>query len=145
MAEPRKPGRRAPSNPWVPPGAGGKVDVTQPVTSPVRRGPAVTTRPVGRPDLVTEGMKAHRREIERRKRQKALEKLQLDEQVADTRRRIFRWTACVVVLLAAGFGYQWLQETYGDQWSLWYVWLLLGAALFGSIGWMLWYFNRPEM
>jgi hypothetical protein len=144
VAEPKKPGRRVPSNPYSPPSQG-KVDVTQPVTSPVRRGAPETTRPVGRTDLVTEGMKAHRREIERRKRQKALEKLQIEEQSADTRRKIWKWTAWVVFLLAAGFGYQWLQETYGNQWSIWYVWLLLGAALFGSIGWMLWYFNRPEM
>jgi hypothetical protein len=119
--------------------------VTQAQTSPVRRGPPVTTRPVTRPDLVTEGMKAHRREIERRKRQRAIEKLQIDEQAADTRRKIWKWTAWVVVLLVAGFGYQGLQETYGDQWSIWNVWLLLGATLFGAIGWILWYFNRPEM
>lgn len=144
MAEPRKPGRRVPSNPFVPPSPG-TADVTQAQTSPVRRGPPVTTRPVTRPDLVTEGMKAHRREIERRKRQRALEKLQIDEQAADTRRKIWKWTAWVVVLLVAGFGYQGLQETYGNQWSIWNVWLLLGATLFGAIGWILWYFNRPEM
>ena len=144
MAEPRKPGQRVPSNPYVP-GSPGKVETTQPVTTPVRRGPPVTTRPVGRHDLVTEGMKAHRREVERRKRQKTLENLQIEEQSADTRRQIWKWTAWVVVLLAAGFGYQWLQETYGNQWSIWYVWLLLGGSIFGAIGWMLWYFNRPEM
>ena len=144
MAEPKKPGRRVPSNPYLPPSQG-KVDVTQPVTAPVRRGVPETTRPVGRTDLVTEGMKAHRREIERRKRQKALEKLQTEEQSADTRRKIWKWTAWVVVLLVAGFGYQGLQDAYGNQWSIWNVWLLLGATLFGSIAWMLWYFNRPEM
>lgn len=145
MAEPKKPGRRVPSNPWVPPGGADRADTTQPVTSPVRRGPPVTTRPVTRAELVTEGMKAHRREIERRKRQKALEKLHVEEHAADSRRRMWTWTAWAVALLAAGFGYQWLQDTYGDQWSIWYVWLVLGAALFGSIAWILWYFNRPDL
>ena len=144
MAEPRKPGRRPPSNPYVPPSTG-KVDVTQPTTVPVRRGAPETTRPVVRPDLVTEGMKAHRREVERRKRHAAIERMQIDQQASDTRRKIWKWTAWVVALLVVGFGYRSLQDSFGNQWPIWHVWLLLGAAIFGSIGWMLWYFNRPEM
>ena len=90
-------------------------------------------------------MKAHRREIERRRRQKALEKLQIEEKAADARRTIFKVTGWVVFLLVVGFGYNGLQTSYGDEWPLWYVWLLLGAALFGAIGWILWYFNKADL
>lgn len=143
MAEPKKPDHRGPTSPFVT-GPAKRVDVTQP-TSPLRRGAPETTRPVARPDFVTEGMRAHRREVERRKRQARLEKLQMEEQAADTRKQIWKWTAAVVFVLVAAFGYQGLQTSYGDQWPLWYVWLLLGAALFGSIGWTLWYMNRSDL
>ena len=143
MAEPKKPERRPPSNPYVT-GSTKKLEVTQPVV-PGRRGAPETTRPVTRPDLVTDGMKAHRREIERRKRHAAIEKLHLEQQVADTRRRIWKVTAWTVVILVVAFGYRSLQDSYGNQWPIWDVWLLLGAALFGSIGWLLWYLNRPEL
>ena len=143
MAEPKKPERKAPSNPYVP-GSTRSVDVTQ-ATAPVRRGVPETTRPVTRVDLVTEGMKAHRREIERRKRHAAVEKLHTEEQSADTRRTIWKWTLRTVAILVVGFGYQRLQDTYGNKWPMWDVWLLLAAALFGAIGWLLWYLNKKDL
>ena len=144
MAEPRKPDRRSPSSPYAA-GPTRKLDLTQPTTAPVRRGVTETTRVSTRPDLVTEGMKAHRREIERRKRQAAIERLQIDQLAADTRRKIWKVTAWVVVLLVVAFGYRSLQDAYGNQWPLWHAWLLLGAGLFGAIGWILWYMNRSEL
>ncbi len=143
MTDPKKPERKLPSSPSVT-GPTRKVDVTQ-ATAPVRRGVPETTRPVTRPELVTDGMKAHRREIERKKRHAAIEKLQIDQQAADTRKSIWKWTFWVVVILVVGFGYRSLQDAYGNQWPMWDVWLLLGAGLFGCIAWMLWYFNRPEL
>jgi len=143
MADPKKPERRPPANPYVT-GPTRRVETTQPVTAPVRRG-AETTRPTSRLEHLTDGMKAHRREIERRKRQKALERLQMEEKSADARRTIFKVTGWVVFLLLVAFGYQGLQTTYGNQWPLWYVWLLLGAGLFGAIGWILWYFNKSDL
>jgi len=71
-------------------------------------------------------MKAHRREIERRKRHAAIEKLHLEQQVADTRRKIWKVTAWTVVILVVAFGYRSLQDSYGNQWPIWDVWLLLG-------------------
>lgn len=143
MAEPKSPERRAATNPNVT-GPTRKVETTQ-ATAPVRRAVPETTRPVTRPELVTEGMKAHRREIERRKRQAAIEKMQIDQQSADTRRSIWRWTAWVVFALVVGFGYRRLQDAYGDRWPMWDVWLLLAVALFASIAWLIWYLNRPEL
>lgn len=142
MTEPKKPERKPSSGSVT--GPTRKVDVTQ-ATAPVRRGVPETTRPVVRPELVTEGMKAHRREIERKKRQAAVEKLQSAQQALDRRKAIWKWTAIVVVVFVVGLGYRTLQDSYGDRWPMWDVWLLLGAGLFGSIAWMLWYFNRPEI
>lgn len=143
MTEPRKPERKPPASLPVT-GPTRKVDVTQ-ATAPVRRGVPETTRPVSRPELVTDGMKAHRREIERRKRQAAIEKLLVQQKAADERKAIWKWSALVVFVLVVGFGYRSLQDAYGNLWPMWDVWLLLAAGLFGCIGWMIWYFNRPEM
>jgi hypothetical protein len=143
VAEPKKPERRAPSNPYVT-GPTRKLDLTQP-TAPVRRGTPETTRPVTRPDLVTDGMKAHRREIERKKRHAAIEKLHVDQQSSDTRRSIWKWTAWVVAVLVAFFAYRALQDAYGNQWPIWHVWLLLAATLFAALGYLFWYLNRPDM
>ena len=143
MTEPRKPERKPTASSSVT-GPTRKVDVTQ-ATAPLRRGVPETTRPVTRPELVTDGMKAHRREIERKKRQAAIEKLQVEQQAADERKSIWKWTALAVFILVVGFGYRSLQDAYGNQWPMWDVWLLLGAGLIGSIAWMLWYFNRPEL
>jgi hypothetical protein len=143
VAEPTKPGWKAPANPFVT-GPTKKLDAAS-STAPVRRGVPETTRPVVRTDLVTEGMKAHRREIERRKRQAAIEKLHVEQQSADTRRSIRKWTTWVVVILVVGLGYRNLQDTYGNQWPMWHVWILLVAALFGAIAWLIWYLNRPDL
>jgi hypothetical protein len=143
VAEPKKPDWMAPSNPNVT-GPTRKLDFPS-ATAPVRHGGPETTRPVTRPDLVTDGMKAHRREIERRKRQAAIEKMQVEQQAADTRKQIWRWTTWVVLVLVVGFGYRRLQDAYGNEWPIWNVWLLLAVVLFGSIGWLIWYLNRQEM
>ena len=143
MADPNKPERRPPSSPYAT-GPLRRVETTQPVTAPVRRA-GEPARPAGRAALVTEGMQAPRREIERRKRQRALEKLQVEEKARDERKTIYRVTAWVVFLLVAGFGYNGLQTSYGNEWPLWYVWMLLGAGLFGAIGWILWYFNKADL
>ncbi len=143
MAEPKKPDSRVPSNPYVT-GPTQKLDPTH-STAPVRRVAPETTRPVTRPELVTEGMKAHRREIERRKRQAAIEKLQNQQQSEDTRRIVWRVLAWAAVVLAIGVVYQSLQHKYGDKWPMWDVWLFLAATLFAAIGWLLWYLNRKDL
>jgi len=144
VAEPKKPERRTPSNPFVT-GPTRILDVTQPNASPVRRGASETTRPVPRTDLVTDGMKAHRREIERRKRAAAIEKMTIDQQAAETRRKIWKWTFWVVILLVGAFAYRSLQDSYGNQWPIFHVWVVLGTSLFAAIGWLVWYLNRPDM
>ena len=143
MAEPKKPDWTGTTNP----------NVTAPTrklefpsaTAPLRRGAPETTRPVTRPELVTDGMKAHRREIERRKRQAAIEKMNVEMQAADARKQIWRWTAWVVLVLVVGFGYRRLQDAYGNEWPIWNVWLLLAVILFGGIAWLIWYLNKSDL
>lgn len=143
MAEPKKPDPRVPSNPYLT-GPTKKLDPTH-STAPVRRAVPETTRPVVRPDLVTEGMKAHRREIERRKRQAAIEKLQSEQQSADALHVFWKGFAWAAVFLAIGFGYWSLQHKYGNKWPMWDVWILLAVALFAAFGWILWYMNKPDL
>ena len=143
MAEPKKPDSRAPSNPYVT-GSTKKLDPTH-STAPLRRGVPETTRPVVRPDLVTEGMKAHRREIERRKRQVAIEKLHDEQQSEDTRRVFWKGAAWVAVFAALVLVYLSLQHKYGNKWPMWDVWIALAAGLFAAFGWLLWYLNKQDL
>lgn len=143
MTEPKKPDRKVPSNPYVT-GPTRVLDVTQPGAS-ARASGAEATRPGVRPELVTDGMKAHRREIEKRRRQAAIEKLEVEQQAADDRRTIWKWTFWVVLVLVVGFAYRKMQDTYGNEWPIWNVWLVLAVALFAGIGWLIWYLNKTEL
>jgi hypothetical protein len=143
VAEPRKPDSRSPSNPFVT-GPTKKLDPTH-ATAPVRRGVPETTRPVARPDLVTEGMKAHRREIERRKRAAAIEKLHNTQQSEDALRVFWKGAAWVALFVAIGFAYWSLQNKYGNKWPMWDVWIFLAVALFASIGGLFWYLNKKDL
>jgi hypothetical protein len=104
-----------------------------------------TTRPVARPDLVTEGMKAHRREIERRKRQAAIEKLHNVQQSEDALRIFWKGLAWVALVVGAGAVYWNLQHKYGNKWPMWDVWIFLAVALFGVFGGLLWWMNKKDL
>ncbi len=143
MAEPKKPESRPPSNPYVT-GPTKKLESAH-STAPVRRAVPETTRPVARPDLVTEGMKAHRREIERRKRQAAIEKLHNQQESEDALRVFWKGAAWVAVVAGLGLGYWGLQQKYGNKWPMWDVWIFLAVALFGVFGGLLWYINKKDL
>ena len=143
MAEPKKPDARPPSNPHVT-GPTKKLDPTH-ATAPVRRAVPETTRPVSRPELVTEGMKAHRREIERRKRQAAIEKLQNTQQSEDALRVFWKGLAWAALIFGGGAVYWALQNKYGNKWPMWDVWIFLALALFGVFGGLLWYMNKKDL
>ena len=143
MAEPKKPDPRAPSNPYVT-GPTKKLDPTH-STAPVRRGAPETTRPVARPDLVTDGMKAHRREIERRKRQAAIEKLHSTQQSEDALRTFWKGLVWVALVVGAGAVYWSIQSKYGNKWPMFDVWVFLAVALFGVFGGLLWWMNKKDL
>lgn len=142
MADPKKPDRKAPANPYVT-GPTKILDVSS--SGAASRGGGEGTRPGVRPELVTDGMKAHRREIEKRKRQASIEKMHLEMQVADERKAIWKWTFRVVLVLVILFAYRKMQDAYGNQWPMWETWIVLAVVLFVGIGWLLWYLNKTEL
>ncbi len=95
--------------------------------------------------IVTEGMKARRREIGRRRREKALAQLEREEERTATWeqvRSVLLKLALVVVVLV---GYWRLQARYPDnRWPLELVWAMMVVGLFGAFGWTLWYLNRGD-
>jgi hypothetical protein len=114
--------------------------------------PRVWTPPKAAPEekgsrdapLVTEGMKARRREMERRRREKALEQLQQEEEAMESWTRVKRFAVrffFVVVLMAV---YARLQFQYQDRWPLGVVWAAMSFVLLGGLGWMVWYINKTE-
>jgi len=94
--------------------------------------------------LVTEGMKARRREMDRRRREKALDQLQQEEESMEswTRVRRFAFRFFFVVVLVAVYAR--LQLQYQDKWPLGVVWAAMAFVLLGGLGWMVWYINKTE-
>ena len=101
--------------------------------------------PAVRPDLMTEGMRAHRRDIERKRRRAALERMRLEEELSEGWRRVFKTAGFILLVLALGYGYFRVQQTYGDQWPLMAVWLMMAAAILTAFGWILWYMNKGDI
>ena len=98
-----------------------------------------------RSDLMTEGMRARRREIERKKRRAALERMRMDEEISEGWRRLWKTTGFVLLVLALGYGYWRIQNIYGDRWPLMAVWLMMAAFILSGFGWVLWYMNKSDI
>jgi hypothetical protein len=110
------------------------------------RNPVVkSTGSVKRTDLMTEGMKARRREIERKKRRAALERMRMEEELSEGWRRVFKTSGFIILALALGYGYWRVQQMYGDRWPLMVVWLMMAAAILTAFGWILWYMNKADL
>lgn len=144
MAENKKPAytRPFPSIRENPP-----TEVTKPVVPLGARvpPPAEVTRPLVTAPLVTDGMHAHRREIERKKRDARREKEQLEEEAREGWGRVGRIVAFLVLLGLAALVYSRVQLSYGDRWPLLHIWALMALSLFLGIFWMLWYLNKKDM
>ena len=145
MPEIKKPGDTRPF--LVPsPDQPGRTAVTRPVpVRSVRPASPGETAPVSRQDpFLTEGMKAHRRDVERRKRAAALERLRHEEEVADAsalfRRRLF-WAVFLGIL---GFAYWRVQILHGNEWPMMETWVTIVVCLGAGFSWILWYFNKAD-
>lgn len=92
----------------------------------------------------TEGMLARRREIERKKRAARLERERLEEEAREGWKRVFRAVWIIALLGGAAYLYWRVQSTYGNEWPMGAVWIMLGTFLFGGIFLLLWYLNRTE-
>lgn len=130
--EPKVPGRPAARGPFTP---------TVYVPPPKEEAGA----PFAPEPVVTEGMKARRREMEKRRREKALSDLEQEEARSESwlRARGVLLRLAVAVLVIAGY---WrLQVRYPDnRWPLELVWALMVVGLFGAFGWTLWYLNKAD-
>jgi hypothetical protein len=104
-----------------------------------------STGSVKRTDMMTDGMKARRREIERKKRRAALERMRMEEELSEGWRRVFKTSGFIILVLALGYGYWRVQQMYGDRWPLMAVWLMMAGVILTAFGWILWYMNKSDI
>jgi hypothetical protein len=103
------------------------------------------TNPAMRPELLTDGMRARRREVERKKRRAVLERMRLDAELSEGWRRVWKTTGLVVLVLSLFYGYWRVQQAYGDRWPLMLVWLTMAFFILTGFGWILWYMNKGDV
>ncbi len=94
--------------------------------------------------LVTEGMKARQRQIEKKRRAIAMLRQVEDEEAEERWRRARRWIYVIVVLLVVGAIYWKMQDTYQDRWPMLAVWIFLGTCLFAVLSWMFWFLDYSD-
>jgi hypothetical protein len=98
-----------------------------------------------RADLMTEGMRARRREIERKKRRAAIERMQMEAELTEGWRRVWKTVGLILLAAALGYGYFRVQGMYGNQWPLMAVWCAVSIAMITGFAWILWYMNRSDI
>jgi hypothetical protein len=91
--------------------------------------------------LVTEGMKARQRDIEKKRRLGATLRAVEEEEAAERWGRGRTWIFRAVGILIALGVYLKMQAVYGDKWPILAVWIFLGTLLFVAVSWLLWYLD----
>jgi len=94
--------------------------------------------------LVTEGMKAHQRDIEKKLRVVATLRAVEEEETAERWGRGRAWIFRFVGVLVALGVYAKIQSSYGDKWPLLAVWIFLGTLLGVGVSWMFWYIDYSD-
>ncbi len=94
--------------------------------------------------LVTEGMKARQREVEKKRRAVAMLRQVENEEAEDRWRRYRRWIYGIVAGLVIVAIYWKMQETYHDRWPMLAVWIFLGTCLFGALSWLFWFLDYSD-
>ncbi len=95
--------------------------------------------------FVTEGMKARRRDVEKRRREKALRQLEREEELSVRWERVRGLLLKLLFVALAVVVYWRFQLRYPDnRWPLELVWGLMVVGVFGALGWMVWYLNRGD-
>ncbi|HQQ78079.1 MAG TPA: hypothetical protein PLB01_12060 [Thermoanaerobaculia bacterium] len=94
--------------------------------------------------LVTEGMKARQRQLDKKRRAIAMLR-QVEVEEAEDRWRHYRhWIYRLVAVLAALGVYAKIQMTYGDKWPVWTVWIFLGTVILTALFWLFWYIDYSD-
>jgi hypothetical protein len=94
--------------------------------------------------LVTEGMKARQRDIEKKRRVVATLRAVADEEAAERWGRGRTWIFRAVGILIAFGVYLKLQSVYGDKWPILAVWVFLALLLGVAVSWLLWYLDYSD-
>ncbi|MFI5120414.1 MAG: hypothetical protein ACHQM4_08375 [Thermoanaerobaculia bacterium] len=145
MAEPPKP-------PDTPTPAGGVRPTTRiigPVAPPVytagAKPGAARIVSEGTEPLVTEGMKARRRDLEKKRRVIASLRQVEEEEASERWRRGRTWIFRGVGVLVAVGVYLKIQSMYPDnRWPMLAVWIFLAVVLGVAVSWLLWYLDYSD-
>jgi hypothetical protein len=140
-----------PKGPGAPTPAGGTRPVARivgPVAPPVytagAKPGAARIASEGAEPLVTEGMKARQRHLEKKRRVVALLRQVEQEEVSERWRRGRAWILrCVAILVALGV-YAKIQSMYGNRWPMLAVWIFLTVMLGVAVTWLLWYLDYSD-
>jgi hypothetical protein len=98
----------------------------------------------GTEPLVTEGMKARRRDIERKRRVVASLRQVEEEEASERWRRVRTWIFRLVGVLVALGVYLKIQSMYHDRWPMMAVWIFLAVSLGVAVSWLLWYLDYSD-
>ena len=140
-----------PKTTGVPTPAGGTRPTTRiigPVAPPVytagAKPGAVRIASEGAEPLVTEGMKARQRDLERKRRVIATLRLVEEEEASERWRRVRAWIVRFVGILVALGVYAKIQSMYGNRWPMLAVWIFLTVLLGVAVTWLLWYLDYSD-
>jgi hypothetical protein len=122
--------------------------IVGPVAPPVytagaKAGAARITSEGGEP-LVTEGMKARQRALEKKRRVLALLRQVEQEEVSERWRRGRAWIFRGVAGLVSLGVYLKIQSMYGNRWPMLAVWIFLTVMLGVAVTWLLWYLDYSD-
>jgi hypothetical protein len=98
----------------------------------------------GAEPLVTEGMKARRRDVERKRRVVASLRQVEVEEASERWRRVRAWIFRFVGILVALGVYLKIQSMYGNRWPMLAVWIFLTVMLGVTVTWLLWYLDYSD-
>jgi hypothetical protein len=95
----------------------------------------------GAEPLVTEGMKARRRDLEKKRRVVASLRQVAEEEASERWQRGRAWIFWFVGVLVALGVYAKIQSMYGDRWPMLAVWIFLTVMLGVAVTWLVWYLD----
>jgi hypothetical protein len=140
-----------PKAPGVPTPAGGvrpAQRIVGPVAPPVytagAKAGAARIASEGAEPLVTEGMKARQRDIEKKRRVVATLRQVEEEEASERWRRGRAWILRFVGVLVALGVYAKIQSMYGNKWPMLAVWIFLTVMLGVAATWLLWYLDYSD-
>lgn len=98
----------------------------------------------GAEPLVTEGMKARQRDLQKKRRVVATLRQVEEEEAAERWRRVRAWIFRLVGVLIALGVYLKIQSMYENRWPMLAVWIFLAVVLGVAVSWLLWYLDYSD-